>query len=462
MKLRIVTLIAAMIILGTMALPVQLAAQESQAQLKKAHPHYSVTDLGTLGGSNSVPWGINDRGQVVGGSETTDIDPNSGFPTFHAFLWNKGVMHDLGTLGGQYSQALLGGINSEGQVVGEAETSIVDPNNPPFFAWHAFLWEKGTMHDLGTLGGTFSYAMGIDSESRVVGAAQTDEPHPFFGQQYHPFLWEKGVMRDLGTLGGDVGFATGISVIEAPESEEEGVADKEQARKTRKTKSSRFQVIGGSIVDNNPIPPFLFPMRSFLWEDGVMTNLGTLGGIQSFPEAINDRSQVVGEFTVLDSEGTGISHAFRWKDGRRQDLGTVAGDSDSIAYAINHKGQIVGGSGSGFIDLPFNSVHAFLWEHGVLTDLNTLIPANADLQLLVAYGINARGQIAALAYEFSTGTVRALLLNPHDSTSTNQGTASAAQTATARRPQVILSENVRNLLQMATPGSRMKGRLNQK
>jgi uncharacterized membrane protein len=48
------------------------------------------------------------------------------------------------------------------------------------------------MHDLGTLGGTYSYAIGIDSESRVVGAAQTDEPHPFFGQQYHPFLWEKG------------------------------------------------------------------------------------------------------------------------------------------------------------------------------------------------------------------------------------------------------------------------------
>jgi uncharacterized membrane protein len=52
--------------------------------------------------------------------------------------------------------------------------------------------------------------------------------------------------------------------------------------------------------------------------------------------------------------------------------------------------------------LPFNPVHAFLWEHGVLTDLNTLIPANSDLQLIAAYGINARGQIAALAFEFST------------------------------------------------------------
>jgi probable HAF family extracellular repeat protein len=140
-KLRIVTLIAAMIILGTMALPVQLAAQEAQAQLKKAHIHYSVTDLGTLGGSNSVPWGINDRGQVVGRSETPDIDPNSGFPVSHAFLWNQGVLRDLGTLGGQNSEA--GAINSEGQVVGDADTSTVDPNNPPFLEHHAFLWKKG-------------------------------------------------------------------------------------------------------------------------------------------------------------------------------------------------------------------------------------------------------------------------------------------------------------------------------
>lgn len=192
MKLRAVALMAVMLFLAAGAVPVRLAAEELQEQHRKAHPRYSITDLGTLGGSNSVPWGINDRGQVVGGSETSDIDPNSGFPTFHAFLWNKGVMHDLGTLGGQYSQALLGGINSDGQVVGEAETSTVDPNNPPFFATHAFLWEKGAMHDLGTLGGTHSYAMGIDSESRVVGAAQTDQPHPYFGQQYHPYPLEKG------------------------------------------------------------------------------------------------------------------------------------------------------------------------------------------------------------------------------------------------------------------------------
>jgi len=461
-KSRIVVLIAVMIFLGAMALPDRLVAQEALEQREKAHQGYGVTDLGTLGGNNSVPQGINDRGQVVGLSETPDIDPNSGLPISHAFLWNQGVLHDLGTLGGRNSEAGLGGINSDGQVVGDADTSTVDPNNPPFLEHHAFLWKKGAMHDLGTLGGTNSFAKAIDSAHRVVGGAQTDEPDPLLGQQYHPFLWKEGAMRDLGTLGGSLAFATGISVVEAHKSGEEGAADKEQARNTRETERSRFQVVGGSTVDNNPTPPFIFPLFAFLWENGVMTNLGALGGIESFPEAINDQSQVVGEFTVLDSEGIGISHAFRWEDGLMQDLGTLADDQDSIAYAINHKGQIVGGSGSGFIDAPFEPIHAFLWEHGVLTDLNTLIPANSDLQLIAAFGINARGQIAALAFEFSTGNVHAVLLNPHDSTSTNQDTASAAQSATARRPQVILSENVRNLLKMAIPNSRINARLNQK
>jgi probable HAF family extracellular repeat protein len=140
-KLRIVVLIAVMIFLGAMALPDRLVAQEALEQREKAHQSYGVTDLGTLGGNNSVPQGIDDRGQVVGRSETPDIDPNSGFPVSHAFLWNQGVLRDLGTLGGQNSEA--GAINSEGQVVGDADTSTVDPNNPPFLEHHAFLWKKG-------------------------------------------------------------------------------------------------------------------------------------------------------------------------------------------------------------------------------------------------------------------------------------------------------------------------------
>jgi probable HAF family extracellular repeat protein len=175
-----------------------------------------------------------------------------------------------------------------------------------------------------------------------------------------------------------------------------------------------------------------------------------------------NRPQVAGEFTFVDSDGTGISHAFLWQNGQMRDLGTVSGDSSSQAFALNKEGQVVGGSGSGFID-DFTPVHAFLWENGVLTDLNTLIPANSGLQLIEAFGINARGQIVASAFQFSTGNVHAVLLTPQHSNSTNQATASAAPAEIAGRPPVILSQNVRNLLQMAIPGSgRFKARLNQK
>jgi probable HAF family extracellular repeat protein len=436
---------------GNCLYPVRLAAQEQQEQRKKEQRRYSVTDLGTLGGNNSIPQGINNRGQVVGLAETADIDPNCGCLVFHAFLWNKGILHDLGTLGGRRSEAGLGGVNREGQVVGDSETSVVDPNNPPFLEYRAFLWQKGVMTDLGTLGGNDSFAIAIDSEHQVVGGAQTGEPDPFFGQQFHPFLWEKGVMKDLGTLGGSSGFAAGINTVE------------EDQESPTKTEGNQIQVVGGASVNSTPVPPFTVPpFFAFLWEKGVMTNLGALGGIESLAFAINDRSQVAGEFTFVDSDGTGISHAFRWEGGLMQDFGTVMGDQASIAYAINHKGQVVGGSGSGFID-AFSTVHAFLWENGVLSDLNTLIPTNAGLQLIVAFGINARGQIVALAFESSTGNVHAVLLTPDHSTSTNQGTASAAPAETAGRPPVILSENVRNLLQMAIPGSvKFKARLNQK
>ena len=98
----------------------------------------------------------------------------------------QGTMTDLGTLGGEFSIAF--GINGRGQVVGNSWTADG--------VTHAFLWEKGTMTDLGTLGGN-SYARGINGRGQVVGASNTT------GGALHAVLWEKGTMTDLGTLGGE-------------------------------------------------------------------------------------------------------------------------------------------------------------------------------------------------------------------------------------------------------------------
>ena len=95
-----------------------------------------MTDLGTLGGTRSVAVAINDRGQVVGWSETPA-------GVTHAVLWEAGSMTDLGAPTGGWSQA--SGINARGQIVG----GLGD---------HAAIWEAGKVTDLGGLGGAGAFA----------------------------------------------------------------------------------------------------------------------------------------------------------------------------------------------------------------------------------------------------------------------------------------------------------------
>jgi probable HAF family extracellular repeat protein len=153
-----------------------------------------MKDLGTLGGGSSEAYGINDSGQIVGGSKTSSGEQ-------HAFLYENGQMKDLGTLGGGYSEATA--INNAGQVVGKSSTSSGEV--------HAFLYDSTNgMKDLGTLGGSggvnpSSYASDINNSGQVVGLAYTSS-----GER-HAFLYENGQMKDIGTLGGTYSEAYGIN-----------------------------------------------------------------------------------------------------------------------------------------------------------------------------------------------------------------------------------------------------------
>ena len=114
-----------------------------------AVPFYTLTDLGTFGGTDSYSYGISNGGQIVGQARTT------GEAAYHAFLWNGASKTDLGTLGGTSSSA--NGISNGGQIVGQANTTGDT-------AYHATFWNNSssTLIDLGTLGGTNSYAFGIN------------------------------------------------------------------------------------------------------------------------------------------------------------------------------------------------------------------------------------------------------------------------------------------------------------
>jgi probable HAF family extracellular repeat protein len=272
-----------------------------------------------------------------------------------------------------------------------------------------------TITDLGSLGGDDSRAEGINNHGQIVGMSTTTT----HGQR-RAFLWKDGVMTNLGSLGGHWGNPDEINSY-AYEINNLG------------------QIVGFCRYELDPLNPY---WRSFLWENGEMTDL-RYGGRVDAAYGINDQGQIVGmfyyggrfrpflwqdgEFTDLGalgwegSEGSAyaINHlgqivgqsggrAFLWEDGVMTDLGTLGGNS-RVAYAINNQGQIVGGSTTAD---GWN--HAFLWQDGVMTDLGT--PGGA---YSVARGINDRGQIVG---ESSTadGSWRAFLWQ--DGVMTNLGT----------------------------------------
>src|ERR1700747_3386215 len=141
----------------------------------------SLKDLGTLpGGDYSFAAAINQFGQITGTSENGQIDPASGNPEFHAVLWENDKIHDLGTLGGTASFATV--LNDHSQVIGEALNSVPDPlsilglgDGTTLAQTRAFLWERGKMHDLGTLGGPDSWAMFVNDRGQVAGTSYTTD-----------------------------------------------------------------------------------------------------------------------------------------------------------------------------------------------------------------------------------------------------------------------------------------------
>lgn len=333
-------------------------AQAVDVSLPSTPPRYEITDLGSLGGDYSYGDSINDAGQVVGDAETS-----SGVN--HAFLWQGGVMTDLGTLGGSRGSRATA-ISEAGQVVGY---SFV--RDGLGIMQHAFLWQDGVMTDLGTLGGTESYAYDINRYGLVPGGSYIGT-----GGRYHAFVWGNGFMRDLNSM---IPPTPPIEITNAAAITDDG------------------RIVGtASFATPGHVHAFLF-----LLAQHSITDLGTLGGEDSFPYDINDSGQVVGVSMTSD----GWLHAFLWSGGVMTDLGTLGGDMCN-AQAINDAGQVVGISS----DSSNSNNSAFLWQNGTMVDLNTLIPSNSGWHLEYATDINEHGQI--VGYGIIGGMEHAYLLTP--------------------------------------------------
>lgn len=162
-------------------------------------------DMGTLGGPDSHAYAINVFGDAVGWSYTSYTANEFGHPDVHPFIWNARArrMRDLGSLGGSCGMATA--INNRGQVVGGS-------NLPDDSTVHAFLWTpKDGMRDIGTLpGGSYSHAGFINDAGEIAGFS-TAGPDANGHVKRRAFLWSNGVMRDLGTIDGESSDAAGLN-----------------------------------------------------------------------------------------------------------------------------------------------------------------------------------------------------------------------------------------------------------
>jgi probable HAF family extracellular repeat protein len=371
-------------------------AQEQSAMQEsgKTFARYNIFDLGLVGNPPGGPYIIRNDGLISGAAATPGGE-------MHAVLWFRGQKFDIGTpgLGGPNSAAL--GVNEFGQTVGQAETSRSNAEDfcgfnaygfPSSTACRPFLWQDGVMTKLPTLGGDNGFAYMINNRGVVAGIAETDATDPASGcpvNQFEPVIWENGKIHPLPPSHGD---SDGVAAQ---------INDKGQVVGASGTCGSFNPNTGLYLVENHAV----------LWENGTVTDLGNLGGnggpvgnAGNHACAINNRGQVVGHSELGDSLASPF-HGFLWtrKMGKMLDLGTLPGpfgvtpagqnDFASLALGINDGGEVVGAS----LDANFDP-RAFLWENGVMTDLNTLVAANpSGLYLLEAVSIDSGGEITGVA-----------------------------------------------------------------
>ena len=281
---------------------------------------YTVTDLGSLGGSSAVGFKINNSGAVTGWAQTASGDQ-------HAFVANGAGLQDLSPSFG--SDTFASGINASGVIAGtsyesgQAHGTIWTASGstdlgPGIFATginnagvviggngHAFLLAHGDYQDLGVLqAGGWSSASGINQNGAVVGDASV-------GSGFHGFIWTARTgMLPVGDLGGGTSHATGINDSGA--------------------------VVGTASLASGY-------EHAFLAVGAMMTDLGTLGGGSSFAYSINDSGTVVGYSWLSSGQSP---HAFVYANGIMLDLNSLlpkgSGWELTEAYGINDAGQIVG------------------------------------------------------------------------------------------------------------------------
>ena len=323
---------------------------------------FFVTDVGTLGGTESFAYAINNVGHIVGSSRT------AGDLSTHSFLYTHGVINDLFPLNSQDLQTVgPTGINAKDQIAsGVVSSGVYVPT--------ILDSRTGNLTLLGTLGGITSFgfngvATSINDRGHAVGYSYVN------ALNRHAFLYRNGVMTDIAPFEGD-------SIALA---------------------NNNYDQIVGSAADSDTGVG-----RAFEFANGVLTAIGP--DTESTARGINNWGQVVGEYLISDQSAF---HAFLFSNGNFIDFGV---GPETVAYSINDWGQIVG-----IFQRPFETrcegepciefkQRAFTVEKGRIVDLNDLILRHSGWQLIWAFDVNDLGQI--VGYGQVNDKFRAFVLTP--------------------------------------------------
>jgi len=388
-----------------------------------AQTNYRVTDLGAEGNDNGAcAMSVNDQGwtEIMSGN-TLPGQQDSIFAKLlngRALIDVAGFKLDLGTLGGPNSWMNWGEINDRGQVVGDSETAVPDPNGEDIcgFGTHLtclpFLWQVFHMSALPTLGGNNGQASAINNRGQIVGFAEngivdsTCPPGTTNNRIQLPVLWEKGNQG--------IYKAQALPTGSDPDGDAFWINDQGQAAGDTGT-------CGNATV------------HAVSWENGNVSPPLPDFGTGAIAQGINNQGQIVG---LVGSPDNTTQYGALWQNGVLTNLGLLPGDFGGLASGINDRGQVVGSN----FDSNFNWSHGFIWQDGVMTDLNTLFPANSNLFAVMANKINERGQISGMAIVRSgpeKGNIHAFLATP-----THQSMGKSVADVAPTRPKSNLPVNV--------------------
>lgn len=317
------------------------------------HAQYTVVEIGSIGGIDTVPWRINSRGEIVG------FDNVAG--NWHAFFYSKGKLIDLHPSSSE--QSLAWGINDLGAIVGE--------HNLPGRISRPFKLENGAMSYLDNIDGT---AKSINNLGQITGHYYLTAPDGYI--DVYAYLYQSGAISNIGSLGGTITHASDINEL--------------------------GQIVGDSALYPRT-PSNSGPLRhAFSYSSGAMLDLGSLGGASN-ANAVNNSGDVLGTYWFTNASGQMATRPFLYRNGVMVDLCASFGSNVSgNAYDINDKSEAVFNCGTTNI----------LYSNGMARDLSSLIDPNLGWVGVGAFSINNAGQISAQARRATDSIWRAVILNP--------------------------------------------------